>query len=249
MKLNGRIAWITGSSRRLGRAIALDLAARGADIVVHCRNSLEDARKTQEEIEGLGRRSLLVKGDLSQTGTVQKCVDRIREHFGALHILVNNAANFIRTEWPDVDEKIWNESLDTNLKAPAFCALKAAPLIRESGGGHILNIADWAGLRPYRHYLPYMVSKGGIITLTRILALELAPEIHVNAIAPGTVLEPEDMPEDERRSIERNIPLKRIGKPEDITNTVGFFLESGNFITGQILCVDGGRLVANAPRI
>ena len=248
MHLEGRVVWITGSARRLGRAIALDLAARGADIVVHCLNSVGDARQTQRDIESLGRRSLLVTGDLTRPDTVQDCVDRIHKHFGAMHILVNNASTFISTKWNEIDEGTWDESLDTNLKAPAFCALKSAPLIHESGGGHILNMADWAGMRPYRNYLPYMVSKGGLITLTRTLALELAPKIHVNALAPGTVLPPEDMQDHEKHAIAKNIPLKRLGTPEDIINAVGFILESGNFITGQVLCIDGGRWCANAPR-
>ncbi len=245
MNLNDRVIWITGAGLRLGRAIALDLARRGAHIVIHYNTSDLAAKEAAEQIEGMGRRALLVQANLSQIEQIKRCVDQIEEHFGRLDVLVNSASNFIRVPVEEINEAVWDASLNVNLKGPAFCVLEAARLMRKGGGGKIINFADWAGFRPTRHYLPYMVSKGGVITLTRALALELAPEIQVNAVAPGPVLPPVDIGQKDLDTIIRQVPLKRLGSPADIVATVAFFLEGSDYITGQILCVDGGRLIAN----
>lgn len=243
MELTGRVVWMTGAGLRLGRAMALDLAGRGADIVVHYNTSAGPAREVAGLIEAMGRRALLVQGDLAKVEDVRRCVGEIEAGFGRLDVLVNSASNFIRVPLEEITEEVWDASLDVNLKGPAFCALEAARLMRKGGGGKIINFADWAGFRPYRNYLPYMVSKGGVITLTRALALELAPEIQVNAVAPGPVLPPEDSTEEEIERMIKNVPLKRLGSPEDIVKTVAFLIEGSDYITGQVLCVDGGRFI------
>ena len=245
MDLKGKVVWVTGAAQRIGRAIALDLARRGADIVVHYHTSEAEAQSAAAEIEGLGRRVLLVRADLARVDEIKRVVGEIERGFGRLDALINSAANFIRVPWDEIDEAVYDRSLDVNLKGPAFCALEAAKLIRASGGGKIVNFADWAGFRPYKNYLPYLLAKGGMITLTHALALELAPEIAVNAVAPGPVLPPPGSSEAFIQTMIRQVPLQRLGSPEDIVATVAFLLEGSDYITGQVICVDGGRLLAN----
>ncbi|MDO8945461.1 MAG: SDR family oxidoreductase, partial [Desulfobacterales bacterium] len=205
-----------------------------------------EARATVEEIEALGRRAVALQADLTQVGQIKSLVTAIEQEFGRLDALVNSAANFIRVPLEEINESVYDLSLDTNLKGPTFCALEAARLIRATGGGKIVNFADWAGFRPYKNYLPYLLAKGGIITLTKALALELAPEIAVNAVAPGPVLPPPDTTEEFKAMMIRQVPLKRLGSPEDIVATVAVVLEGSDYITGQVICVDGGRLIANS---
>lgn len=245
MDLKDKIVWITGSARRLGRAMALEIARRGANIVVHYSTSRTDAETLAHEIQSMGRRTLIVQGDQSKTEDIKRIVAEIDAAFGRLDALINSASNFKRTPLESITEADWDDSLSVNLKGPAFCALEAARLIKRGGGGKIINMADWAGFRPYKGYLPYLIAKAGVIALTKALALELAPEIQVNAIGPGPVLLPEDMSPEEVRAVLRHVPLKRIGSPQDIASTAAFLLEGSDYITGQILCVDGGRLIAN----
>ena len=244
MKLQDRVAVVTGAGRRLGRAVALDLARRGAHVAVHYNRSENEAREVVEQIEKLGRRALAVWADLSEVSAIAVMFARIDETFGRLDALVSSAANFIRVPVEKIDEEVWDQSLDVNLKGACFCALEAARLMRRGGGGKIVNFADWGGLRPYRNYLPYIVSKGGVVTLTQALALELAPEIQVNAVAPGLILPPEGTPQEQIDRMARHVPLKRAGAPEDIVAAVAFLIEGSDYITGQVLCVDGGRLIA-----
>lgn len=245
MDLTDQVVWITGAARRLGRAMALEIAKRGAHIVVHYANSHTEAEEVADQIRALGRRALIVQGDQSKVADIRRIVGEIDATFGRLDALVNSASNFKRTPLDTITEADWDDSLAVNLKGPAFCALEAARLIRRGGGGKIINMADWAGLRPYRHYLPYLIAKAGVVALTRALALELAPEIQVNAIAPGPVLLPEAATADEIQSVLRYVPLKRLGSPQDIAATAAFLLEGSDYITGQVLCVDGGRFIAN----
>ena len=168
---------------------------------------------------------------------------RIRQRFGSLDVLVNSAANFQRTPFPTLSERDWDTALDTNLKGPFLCALYASRLMRRRGG-KIINLADWAGVRPYRDYLPYCVSKSGVIGLTKALAKELAPAIQVNAISPGPILPPPGMSRRERARIVKRVPLQRWGSPQDIVNTVLFLIEGTDFMTGSTIFVDGGQLIA-----
>lgn len=245
MELTDKIVWITGSAKRLGRAMALEIAKHGANIVVHYSTSRAEAETLAREIEALGRRTLIVQGDQSKIEDIKRIVSEIDAAFGRLDALINSASTFKRTPLESITEADWNDSIAVNLKGPAFCAIEAARLIRRGGGGKIVNMADWAGLRPYRNYLPYLIAKAGVVALTKTLALELAPEIQVNAIAPGPVLLPEGMSAGEVQALLRHVPLKRLGSPQDIAVTAAFLLEGSDYITGQILCVDGGRLIAN----
>lgn len=247
MKLEDKVVWITGAARRLGRAMALAVAERGADVVVHFRSSGEEAADVCAQIEALGRRALAVQADLTNVSQIRELGQQIQAHFGRLDVFVNNASTFERTPLAEIDEAAWDANLDVNLKGPAFCALEAARLMQldgESAGGKIINMADSAAMRPYPNFLPYMIAKGGIITLTRALAVELAPAISVNAIAPGPVLLPESASEEEIARAVARVPLGRVGTPEDIVATLLWLLEGTDYTTGQIICIDGGRSVS-----
>jgi pteridine reductase len=236
--LKGRVAVVTGSAKRLGRAVALRLAEEGADVVIHHRSSGGEASSVVAEIEKLGRRAVAIAADLGSVAEIKRLLDETAKTFGRLDILVNNAANFLPASIVSTTEQVWDSSLDTNLKAPFFCAQAAAPLLRRSRGV-IINFADVGGILGWPGYIPHCVSKAGVIMLTRVLAKELAPEVRVNAIAPGTITMPGDPPEWEQDFIQR-APLKRSGTPSDIADTVLFLVRS-EFITGQVLVVDGGR--------
>ena len=238
--LAGRVALVTGSAKRLGRAVALRLADEGADVVIHYRSSESEARSAVAEIEKLGRRGCAIAADLSSVTDIKRLFDETAKQFGRLDILVNSAANFLPASIVSATEEIWDVSLDTNLKAPFFCAQAAAPLLRRSRGT-IINFADTGGLLGWPGYIAHSVSKAGVVMLTKVLAKALAPEVRVNAIAPGTITMPGDPPEWEADFI-KLAPLQRSGKPSDIVEVVVFLVRS-EFMTGQVLVVDGGRVL------
>ncbi|MBI3320700.1 MAG: SDR family oxidoreductase [Candidatus Omnitrophica bacterium] len=244
MRLRDRVVLITGGARRIGEAMAFALADRQADIVLSYRRSAQEARQTVEAIRRRGVRAMAVQADISRAAAVKRLMDRIRRRFGRLDVLINSAANFVRTPFETLSERDWDHALDTNLKGSFLCALYASRLMQRHGGGKIINIADWAGIRPYRDYLPYCVSKAGVIGLTNALAKELAPGIHVNAIAPGPILPPPEMDARARSRTAQRVPLKRWGSPQDIVNTVLFLIEGTDFMTGSTIFVDGGQLIA-----
>lgn len=243
MTLEGRVVLVTGGAKRVGRAIALALAQRRARVVISYRTSSHDAQAVIAELARYGARPLAVRADLSRPADVKRLMARIRQRYGVLDVLVNSAANFERTPFATLSERDWDATLDTNLKGPFLCALYASRLMRRHGG-KIINIADWAGVRPYRDYLPYCVSKSGVIGLTKALAKELAPKIQVNAIAPGPILPPPEMTMAERARVVHRVPLARWGSPQDIANTVLFLIEGTDFMTGSTVFVDGGQLIA-----
>jgi pteridine reductase len=236
--LLNRVALVTGSGKRLGRAVAMGLAEQGADVVIHYRSSEAEAREAVAEIEKLGRRSVALQADLAQISELPQLFQKVQDNFGRLDILVNSAANFLQTEFASTTEKVWDASLDTNLKAVFFCCQAAAPLLKKSNGT-IINFADIGGILGWPGFIPHSISKAGIIMLTRCLAKELAPEIRVNAIAPGTITMPGDLPELEADFV-KLAPLHRSGRPNDIVAAVSY-LASAGFVTGQALVVDGGR--------
>ena len=243
MEIKGKSVLITGAARRLGKAIALALAGRGAQVVIHYNRSKKEAEKVVEEIEKKGGAARLACGDISKAKACEKIVRDAVKAFGRLDVLVNNAAVFFKTPLFQVTEKEWNEILDANLKGSFFCAQAAAKEMRKNGG-KIINIADWSAVRPYEDYLPYCASKAGVIALTKGLARSLAPKVTVNAIAPGPILLPDDFDEAEKEAIIRQTPLKRIGAPDDVVNAVLFLLEGTDFMTGTTIMIDGGRLIA-----
>ena len=238
LPLQGQVALVTGAAKRLGRAVARRLAEEGADVVVHYRNSQRDAQDAVKEIEKLGRHAVAIGADLSSVAENKRLIDEAGKHFGRLDILVNSAANFLPASMISTTEQIWDAALDTNLRSPFFCAQAAAPWLRRTQGV-IINFADTGGLLGWTGYIPHSVSKAGVIMVTKVLAKALAPEVRVNAIAPGTITMEGDTPELEADFI-KLAPLRRTGRPRDITDTVLFLVQS-KFITGQVLVVDGGR--------
>jgi NAD(P)-dependent dehydrogenase (short-subunit alcohol dehydrogenase family) len=239
--LAGRVALVTGAAKRLGRAVALRLAEEGADVAVHYHSSQAQAQEVVSQIESLGRRAVAMPADLDSVSAIKRLFADAQNHFGRLDILINSAANFLQADFADTTEEIWDASLGTNLKAPFFCSQAAAALLKKSGKGVIINFSDTGGILGWAEFLPHSVSKAGIILLTKGLAKALAPDIRVNAIAPGTISMPGDPPSWEADFI-RRAPLRRTGTPADITDAVLFLVHS-EFITGHVLVVDGGRIL------
>ena len=236
--LQGQVALVTGAAKRIGRAVAVRLATEGADVVVHYNRSKSEADEAVAEIEKLGRKGVALQADLCSLADIKRLFQQTAERFGRLDILVNSAANFLSAHLADTTEKMWDTALDTNLKAPFFCAQAAAPLLKQSHGV-IINFADIGGILPWPGYIPHCASKAGVIMLTKCLAKALAPDVRVNAIAPGTITMSDDPSEWESDFI-RRAPLHRTGTPEDVAGAVSFLIHS-NFLTGQTLVLDGGR--------
>jgi NAD(P)-dependent dehydrogenase (short-subunit alcohol dehydrogenase family) len=236
--LQGRVALVTGAAKRIGRALALRLAGEGADVIIHYNRSQSEADDAVREIEKLGRKSFALQADLSNVAEIKRLFQQAAERFERLDILVNSAANFLHSPIEAVSEKLWDSALDTNLKAPFFCAQAAAPLLKQSHG-IVINLADIGGILPWPDYIPHCASKAGVIMLTKCLAKALAPEVRVNAIAPGTITMSDD-PSEWEADFVRRAPLHRTGTPDDVAAAVSFLIHS-NFLTGQTLVLDGGR--------
>ena len=239
LALEGRVALVTGAAKRLGRQVALHLARQGADLAVHYNASESEARALVQEIKRQGRRCAAFSADLSNAQVIPSLIEQVASHFGRLDILINSAANFLQTKFGEITQDSWDLSPDVNLKAPFFCSQAAAPHLAKSGKGIIINFADVGGLLGWRERLPHSISKNGVIFMTRALAKELAPDIRVNAIAPGMILLPEDPPEWDQHYGQR-APLKRNGRPDEIGDAVTFLINL-EFATGQVLVLDGGR--------
>jgi NAD(P)-dependent dehydrogenase (short-subunit alcohol dehydrogenase family) len=235
--LLGRVAVVTGAAKRIGRSIALRLAADGADVAINYMTSQTEAQALAREIEGMGRRALAVEGDVAQRKDVENIFATIEVKFRRLDILVNNAGMFFAAKFEELTEEQWDRILDTNLKSQFLCAQAAAPMMKRQGRGHIINISSLGGLLAWPLYTHYCVSKAGVIMLTRCLARALGPEILVNSVAPGTIQFPGEAPDEDY--IQR-VPLHRVGTGDDIADAVAYFATS-DFVTGQILAVDGGR--------
>jgi pteridine reductase len=245
VNLTGKTALVTGAAKRLGREIALGLAGRGANIVLHYHTSAAEARQTVAAIRRLGVEALAVQADQTNARQVHRAVAKALQHFGDIHVLINSAAVYQKTPFDTLTEQHWDLHLEANLKGPFLFSLEVGRHMKARQlHGKIINFADWAAWRPYADYLPYCVSKAGVIALTKSLARALAPRVQVNAIAPGPVLLPPDTTPRQRRQIVAATLLKRLGSPADIVNAVLFLLEGSDFITGHTLVVDGGRLIA-----
>ena len=245
MTLKNRVVLVTGGAKRIGQALALAIASRGAHVAISYNTSAADAKRTVKMLEhNSGRKALAVRADLSRSAEVKRLIGSVASTFKRLDVLINCAANFQRVSFDKLTERDWDFAMDTNAKGPFLCSLYASKLMLRSGGGKIINMADWAGVRPYRNYLPYCVSKAAVIGLTKTLAKELAPKIQVTAIAPGPVLAPPDMSAAQRNSVARRVPLRHWGQPQDIINTALFLIEGTDFMTGSTVFVDGGQIIA-----
>jgi 3-oxoacyl-[acyl-carrier protein] reductase len=235
--LEGQVALVTGAAKRMGRSIALRLAAEGAAIVINYATSKGDAEALAREISASGPRAAAMQADVTKRAEVGKMFAAIDKEFGRLDILVNNAGAFFAAKFEELTDEQWDGILDINLKSQFLCAQAAAPLMKRQGRGRIINISSLGGLLPWPSYTHYCVSKAGSIMLTRCLARALAPEILVNSIAPGTIQFPGEPPDEEYI---RRVPLHRTGTGDDIAGAVAY-LAMADFVTGQILPVDGGR--------
>ncbi|RPI09860.1 MAG: SDR family oxidoreductase [Zetaproteobacteria bacterium] len=238
--IEGKVALVTGAAKRVGRSVALALAERGAELAVHYRTSERDAHEVLALAKKLGGKPVAVRADLASSAEIAAMVDTVMRAFGRVDILVNSAAIFYRTPFPTLTEADWNRFLAINLTAPFLLCRQVGEIMSRQGHGKILNVADIAGIKVWADFIPYSVSKAGLLALTTGLAKALAPAVQVNAVAPGVVLLPDDStPEEQARAAQR-VPLRRLGAPEDIARAALYLIES-DFVTGDVLTVDGGR--------
>jgi pteridine reductase len=240
--LKNKVALITGAGRRIGRAIALDLAAHGTSVAVHYHTSHTQADSVVSEITTNGRKAQTFRANLEHVTEIEQMVTKVLDTFGRIDILINSASVFAPTPIEQITEHDWDSNLDINLKAPFFLSKFAAAAMRKQGAGKIINLGDWAGIRPYKDYLPYSVSKSALIGLTKALAKELAPEVQVNCIALGMVISPETYSKEEIDRLVSRTLTKKMGTPDDVARAVLFFCET-DFATGAVLTLEGGRLL------
>ena len=242
MQPTDKVALITGAAHRVGKAIALGLARRGSHIVLNYRSSIEAARQTQAELEALGVRVLPIQADVSRPAAIETMVARAIDHFGRIDILVNSAASFRQTPFPEMTVTDWETVVNTNLRGPFWCARTVAPHMLKLEEGLIINITDLSAFTPSQNMLAHTVAKAGLVSLTQALALELRPTIRVNAIAPGPVIPPPEYDEATNKRIARRTLLKRWGSGDHVAQAVLFFVEN-DYVTGELLRVDGGELL------
>jgi pteridine reductase len=242
--LAGRLALITGAAARIGAEIARTLHAQGMDLALHYRSSVADAEALRADLERVRPNSvLLVQGDLSDTAALPDLVARVAAFRGRLDLLVNNASSFYPTPLGSATEAQWDDLFGPNLKGPFFLAQAAAPLLRTSRGA-IVNLVDIHADRPLKDHALYCMAKAGNAMMVRALARDLGPAVRVNGVAPGAILWPEQGKDDEaRRQILARIPLERPGTPADVAKAVLFLARDADYMTGQIVNVDGGRTV------
>ncbi len=254
MQAEGRVALVTGAARRLGRELALGLGRAGFDLVVHYGGSREEAAETVDELEALGVRAVALPADLANAAAIESLFDEVDSLFGRLDVLVSSAASFSRRSLPEIDADAWDATLALNLRAPFLCLRAALPLLThpERGGdeaGSVINVCDLSALVPWRGYAHHGVSKAGLLHLTRIAALELAPRVRVNAVVPGAILPPPGVsPEDSSwEAAGARVPLLRVGEPRNVVQAV-LYLVANDFVTGEVLVVDGGELLRGSSK-
>ncbi|MXS85437.1 pteridine reductase [Nitrosomonas sp. HPC101] len=244
--MKDKVILVTGGARRVGAAICRWLHRKGARLVVHYRDSSADAQRLKQALEQERPDSVaLLRADLLDISQIPALVNQAARQFGRLDALVNNASSFFPTPIGDCSEQAWHDLVGSNLKAPLFLSQAVAPYLKKNHGC-IVNIIDIHAEQPLKRYIIYNAAKGGLVALTRSLAMELAPEIRVNGVSPGPILWPETSEwqnEATRAYIIDRTLLKRMGEPDDIARTVSFLIEDAPFITGQIIAVDGGRSI------
>jgi NAD(P)-dependent dehydrogenase (short-subunit alcohol dehydrogenase family) len=240
MDLKGKVALLTGGAR-IGQVVAHSLAARGCDLALVYRGSREAADASAKAAISAGVRAITIKADATDKDQIAAAVNETHRTLERIDILLNMASVYAST--PDANEVDWSNTIDANARSVFLFTITAAPIMKRSGQGRIVNFADWlpvSGRPHYRNFVPYYTSKAAVVALTESLALELAPEILVNAIAPGPILEPPDLTTEERQEVLNATPLRRWGGAAEIARAVLFLIES-DFITGECLRVDGGR--------
>jgi NAD(P)-dependent dehydrogenase (short-subunit alcohol dehydrogenase family) len=240
MKLTNQVVLITGGAMRVGRVIGLTLAGEEAHVAFTYLTDDEPWRGTLAEIEAAGVNGLALPLDVRQAAQPRHCVEQVVEHFGRIDILINNASVWLKSPFLEISHDEWDTALAVNLTGPFLCSQAVAPHMLRQESGLIINITDLSAIQTWAGYAHHSASKAGLVALTRVMAAELAPQVRVNAIAPGTVLLPEGASAEKRRWATENSLLKRIGKPEDVAKTVLFLAET-DFATGAVYFLDGGR--------
>lgn len=244
MDPKGKVVLITGGAVRIGRAIALVLSKAGCRLLIHYRHSEKNAKELKKKIERRYKNTVvLLQADLNSLEGVKALTDQATSQGKRVDILINNAAEFYRTPIGKISEKNWDQLLSVNLKAPFFLSQWLGRQMVRNKAGKIINIADISAFRPWKDYLPYSISKAGLVTLTQGLAKAFAPYVQVNAVAPGTILAPvTGWNAQQRRQTLDLIPLRRMGSPQDIARTVLFLIEN-DYMTGTVIPIDGGRQI------
>ncbi|HTP64048.1 MAG TPA: SDR family oxidoreductase [Geobacteraceae bacterium] len=240
VRLDGKVAMVTGGAVRIGRALALALAGRGARVALHYGSSTEAAAMTVAAIHDLGGSAEAFQADLRDISRAEALIGEAAQRLGPIDILVNSAAIFTRANLDETTEPLWDNEFAVNLKAPFFLARAFARHVGKDRPGQIVNVADWRAVRPEPGCLAYSLTKAGIVAMTKGLALALAPNIRVNAIVPGAILPPPGRDKSYLEQLAENIPLRRHGSPTDVANAL-LYLITSPFVTGQVLFVDGGE--------
>ncbi len=245
MQIRGKMIFITGAAKRVGRAIALRLAGEGAVLLLHYHRSEKEAHSLQAEIRRKYKtKAFLLQGDLSRVADLKRISEEAWSQPRRVDVLVNNASTFYSTPLGRTTEKNWEDLFNVNARAPYFLCESLGLKMKRRGNGKIINIADWAALRPYTQYVPYCASKAALVAISQGMAKSLAPQVQVNTILPGPVLWPKELGEQVKRQVIKKTPLAKIGSPEDIANAVKYLIEGSDFMTGSLLHVDGGRSIA-----
>jgi NAD(P)-dependent dehydrogenase (short-subunit alcohol dehydrogenase family) len=244
MSLEGKVALVTGAARRVGRTIALAFAAKGVRVAVHYRTAAPEARRVADAVRSLsGADAEVFRADLADPRAPDKLADAVARRFGRIDILINSASIYEKTPFALATPDDWDRHMAVNARAPFFLAQACAPWLRRTGEGIVINVADWAGRRPYADYAPYCASKAALLSVNAALAKALAPEIRVNAVLPGPVLPPERMSDAEKKKIADATLLKRLGTPEAVARACLYLAHAADYTTGAELTVDGGRLI------
>ena len=244
MEISGKVALITGGAHRVGKAITLMLAHAGASVVINYCSSAEAARETTDQVKTLGVDALALQCDVASWDSVKAMAKAVQERFGRIDIVINSASDFQRTPFPSDEVETWQRVTSVSIDGSFFICNSFVPLMPSSGGA-IVNILDMAAFQPWPNFMAHGVGKAGMLALTRQLALELAPTIRVNAVAPGYVLPPPHFGESQIARTEARIPLQRWGTPEDVAGAVRYLLEA-DFVTGEVIVVDGGERLGHS---
>jgi pteridine reductase len=246
MTLEGRVTLVTGGAIRVGRAIVQALAADGATVAVHHHASVKEAQSLVTELRSQGRRAEAFRADLTDDAQIASLVADVERSLGPIQVLVNSAAGFTRAPFLDTDAAMLDAEWRLNARAPFLLTREVARGMLQRRAGVVVNVLDiGGGIVPWRNYSAYCMTKAAMSMLTQVLALELAPHVRVNGVAPGTVLPPESLGSEERERLRSGIPLERFGRAEDVAETVRFLVTGPDFITGEVITVDGGRVRGN----
>jgi pteridine reductase len=233
---------VTGGGTRVGAAIARTLAKAGCDVIIHYASSAQGAEEVRADIEALVRRAALIQADLTDRAAIARLAERALAEMGRVDVLVHNAGNFEHTPPDELSAGAWDRSFALNATAPYLLTLALAPALKKARGS-VIAITCISATRPWKNYVPYSASKAALKSVMEGLALALAPDVRVNAVAPGTVLPPADYDEEKLARITQRVPLARVGAAEDVARAV-LFLAENDYVTGQTIAVDGGRSLA-----